>query len=231
MPGSRFGSRAGAAGRHRQGEPQVKLVYLDTERPVQALRGGLEPPRVATIGARDGQLAQQPGHAHVQRTVAVATGAVGQRAGEPALPNAGRSADEDVEVFADPAPVGRGRALSEVDVLDAASCLKPVGERRRSVSCDRSRPSRPRQGVDLGGVELLRKPWPSRRSGVAGRMSQRGVTWRRGIDRFGRFGRLRGSRRRWRRIDSDCRWPAPARRPLPGGRRRSTWPGAGAEER
>ena len=133
----------------------------------------LEQLRVAAVGARDGQRAQQPGDAQVQRAVTVAAGAVGQRAGYPALADAGRAADQDVEVLADPASVGEredqllveAAAVPEVNVLDAGVVLQlgppqPVGELAgvtlgQFAVDEQPEPFLERQGVDLGGVELL----------------------------------------------------------------------------
>ena len=52
------------------------------------------------------ELKSRDDRTQVERAVAVAAGAVGERAGDPTLADAGRPADEDVEVVADPAPVG-----------------------------------------------------------------------------------------------------------------------------
>ena len=73
--------------------------------------------------------------------MAVAAGAVGERAGDPTLADAGRPADEDVEVVADPAPVGErederlveAAAVPEVDVLEAGVVLEGY---RQHLCCD-----------------------------------------------------------------------------------------------
>ena len=108
-------------------------------------------------------------------------------------------------MFADPAPVGEGEdelaveaaAVSEVDVLDAGLMLElgaaqPVGELPRvalgELAVDeQAEPLLERQGVDLGGVELLSQSLGHPGAAellelVHGRMSQHlgvlsGVTW------------------------------------------------------
>ena len=64
---------------------------------------------IGAVAAGDGEVVQEPWDAQVQRGEAVATGLVGERAGEPGLTDAARAGDEDIEVFAQPAPGGRGR--------------------------------------------------------------------------------------------------------------------------
>ena len=67
---------------------------------------------VGSVGARDGQFGQQSRHAPIRSAVTEAARAVGQRTSEPRLSDAGRTDDEGVEVFADPAPVADARGLS-----------------------------------------------------------------------------------------------------------------------
>ena len=130
--------------------------------------------RVASVGAGDGQRAEQPGQAQVEGAVAVAAGAVGERASDPALADAGRPADQDVEMLSDPAPVGErederlveAAAVPEVDVLDAGVVLEPGA----------TQPVRELSGVAFGELAVdeqssraaRRGPWPSRRIVAAG---------------------------------------------------------------
>ena len=96
---------------------------------------------IASVGACDGQFAQQPRQAPVRGAVSIAARAMGQRTSEPGLSHAGRTGDEAVEVLADPASIGerqdevlvQSSRLSEVDVFDARGVAKlraaqPVGE-------------------------------------------------------------------------------------------------------
>ena len=133
----------------------------------------LEQLRVASVGSRDGQRTQQPGHAEVQRAVSVAAGAVGESARYPALSHAGCSADQDVEMLADPASIGEREdqlpvepaRVTEVDVLDAGVVLEPgssqpVGEPSRVALGEFAVDEQPepfleREGVHLGGGELF----------------------------------------------------------------------------
>ena len=124
--------------------------------------------RIASVGARDGQLGQQPRQAPIRCAVSIAARAVGEGAGYPTLSHAGRSGDEDIEVVADPASVGERQhevlveasGLAEVDVLDAGRVTQPgapepVGELARGALGELAVDDEPeafleRQGLDLG---------------------------------------------------------------------------------
>ena len=123
---------------------------------------------IAPVGARDGQLGQQPREAPIRGAVSIAACAVGEGARYPTLSHPGRSGDEAVEMLADPAPVGERQhevtvepaGLSEVDVLDARRMTQPgapqpVGELARGALGEFSVDDEPealleRQGLDLG---------------------------------------------------------------------------------
>jgi len=124
--------------------------------------------RVGSIGACDGEVGEQPGGSPVRGAVSVTARAVGQGTSEPRFADAGWPSDEDVEVFADPAPVGQRQdevlvepaGLSEVDVLDACGVAQlgapqPVGELSRGALGEFSVDEQPeafleRQGLALG---------------------------------------------------------------------------------
>ena len=123
---------------------------------------------VAPIGASDGQLGQQPREAPVRGAVSQAARAMGERARYPGFSDPGRPGDQQVEVVADPAPVGQRQdevlveaaRLTEVDVLHTGRVpesgpSQPVGELAGVALGEFSVDEQPeaflkRQGLDLG---------------------------------------------------------------------------------
>ena len=83
--------------------------------------------RVAAVTARQGQIAEQSRDALIEHGAIVAAGFVAERRGEPALADAGRAADQEIDAVADPATLneaGEQRTVEPargavVDVLDA----------------------------------------------------------------------------------------------------------------
>ena len=127
----------------------------------------LEQLRVASVGSRNGQRTQQPGHAEVQRAVSVAAGAVGEGARYPAFAHAGWPADQDVEMLADPASVGEREdqlpvepaRVPDVDVLDAGVVLEPgssqpVGELSRVALGEFAVDEQPEPFLEREGVQV-----------------------------------------------------------------------------
>ena len=77
-----------------------------------------EPAGVGAVSAGEHELVEEPRRPPVERTGAVATGLVGERAGEEGLARAGGAGDEDVLVFGDPAT---GRELADLGAIEPAA--------------------------------------------------------------------------------------------------------------
>ena len=67
----------------------------------------LERPRLTAMQPRHRQLVEQPRQPLVEHRDAVAGGLIAQCAGNPAFPDPGRAADQNVAVLADPQPAGQ----------------------------------------------------------------------------------------------------------------------------
>ncbi|BBB96623.1 hypothetical protein AB7M47_002490 [Bradyrhizobium elkanii] len=82
---------------------------------------------MAAVAACERQLVEQTRDALVEHGAIVATGLVAERRGEPALADAGRAADQEIDAVVDPATLneaGEQRTVEPargavVDVLDA----------------------------------------------------------------------------------------------------------------
>ena len=82
---------------------------------------------VAAIAACQGKITEQPRHALIEHGAIVATGLVAERRGEPALADAGGSADQQIGMVVDPLAFDQHRQEASVeaargaivDVLDA----------------------------------------------------------------------------------------------------------------
>ena len=125
---------------------------------------------IGCVATGDGDVVQESWEAQVQRGEAVAAGLMGERAGEPGLPHAARSGDEDVEVLAQPAPASEGEdeglvesaGVAEVDVLDAGVGMAPASRGAVDWSCAdrRARWFRGRRaGRDVPRTRVHRRRW------------------------------------------------------------------------
>lgn len=109
-------------GVERLKSPVIEDQQIDTaEAAQQAL--------MATVAARESEVIEQPRNTLIEHGAVVTAGLVAERRGEPALADAGRTADQQVDVVVDPAALDKlneQRAIEAtrgavVDVLDA--CL------------------------------------------------------------------------------------------------------------
>lgn len=136
---------------------------------------------MAAVAAGERQIVEQSRDALIEHGAIVATGLVAERRGEPTLANAGRAADQEIDVVVDPAALDKlseQRAVETargavVDVLDArllaqlgvaqasgepvcrAAARLHVRAAAQAIRCDRGlRPHR--------WLRCRRRPWPCR---------------------------------------------------------------------
>jgi hypothetical protein len=79
--------------------PIVEDQQIDTAEPAQQAR-------MAAVAARESEVIEQPRNALIEHRAIVTAGLVAERGGEPALADAGRTADQEIGMLVDPMALG-----------------------------------------------------------------------------------------------------------------------------